>query len=344
MTTPESLRTEQALDERMTRPRPLLVEYMKNVRSPLVILGAGGKMGPTLALLARRAADAAGTGLEIVAVSRYSNPEARRMLEENGMRTLSLDLMERDGYAALPDSPNVLYLIGQKFGTTENPGATWVTNTLPPAYTCERYPTARIVAVSSGNVYPLTSVDGSGSMESDPLEPLGEYANACVARERIFEFFSRKNGTPIALIRLSYAVDLRYGVLYDIARRVWEGQPVDLRTGYFNCIWQGDANEAILRSLALADAPPYAVNLTGTQWCSVREMAEQFGQIMDRPVILQGQETGSAFLSNIVKMLRDLGEPPTSLDDVIRWTADWVIAGGRSLNKPTHFETRDGKY
>jgi nucleoside-diphosphate-sugar epimerase len=165
-----------------------------------------------------------------------------------------------------------------------------------------------------------------------------------VARERIFDFFSHKNGTPVALIRLSYAVDLRYGVLYDIAQKVHTGQPVDLNNGYFNCIWQGDANEAILRALSLSAAPAYAINLTGTRWLSVRETAGQMGEWMDRPVFLEGCESGSAYLSSTERMLRNLGEPRTPLEDVMRWTAGWVMAGGRSLNKPTHFETRDGKY
>lgn len=340
----EPILTEADLDEVMTRPRPVLVESIRAVQSPLVILGGGGKMGPTLALLARRAADAAGTGLEVVSVSRFSNENTRGWLEEHGVRTLSLDLMEQSAYRSLPDSANVLYLIGQKFGTTENPGATWATNTLPPAYTCQRYPGARIAALSSGNVYPLTSVSGSGSREEDALTPLGEYANSCVARERIFDYFAGKNGTPVALIRLSYAVDLRYGVLYDIARRVFSGAPVDLRTGHFNCIWQGDANETILRSLAYASTPTYSVNLTSTTWLSVRETAEQFGQWMEKPVHLEGSETGSAYLSNTDRLVKDFGAPATSLDSMMRWTADWVMAGGRSLNKPTHFETRDGKY
>ncbi len=336
--------TEAALDEIMTRPRPVLVENMRTAQSPLVILGGGGKMGPTLALLARRAADAAGTGMKVVSVSRFSNTDTRRWLEEHGVHTLSLDLMEQSAYRQLPDSANVLYLIGQKFGTTENPGATWATNTLPPAYTCQRYPEARIAALSSGNVYPLTLSNGCGSKEDDPLVPLGEYANSCVARERIFDYFAGKNGTPVTLIRLSYAVDLRYGVLYDIASRVFSGAPVDLRTGHFNCIWQGDANEIILRSLVYASAPTYVVNLTGVSWLSVRETAEQFGQWMDKPVQFEGSETGSAYLSCTARMETDFGAPPMSLDTVMRWTADWVMAGGRSLNKPTHFETRDGKY
>lgn len=338
------LLTEDQLDERMTRPRPVLVDSIRSIQSPLVILGAGGKMGPSLAVLARRAADEACVPLEIVSVSRFSNPAARTWLEDHGIRTLSLDLMEQDSYGALPDSANILYLIGQKFGTTQNPGSTWATNTLPPAYTCERYPDARIVALSSGNVYPLTSTSGKGSTETDPLEPLGEYSNSCVARERIFDYFVQKNQTPVALIRLSYALDLRYGVIHDIAQKVYADQPVDLHTNWFNCIWQGDANEVIIRALAFTCAPAYTINLTGVQWLSVRETAEQLGALMGRTAHFYGSDSGSAYLSSTERLVRDFGPPPTALDKVIEWTASWVVAGGRSLNKPTHFETRDGKY
>jgi nucleoside-diphosphate-sugar epimerase len=335
---------EQVLDELMSRPRPILIEFIKSVSTPLVILGAGGKMGPSLALLARRASLAAGNPLKIIAVSRFSDPVVRQNLEEQGVQTLSVDLMERSSYEELPDASNVIYLIGLKFGTTQNPGITWATNTLIPAYACERYPHSKMVALSSGNVYPLTSVQGPGSRETDVLEPLGEYSNSCVARERIFDYYSSKNGTLITLIRLYYAIDLRYGVLYDIARRVFTGEPINLVTGNFNCIWQGDANEMIIRALSLVDSPPYTLNLTGTTRFSVRQVAHEFARLMGRKAILVGVETDSALLGNTDKLTATFGEPGTPWDWVIRWTADWVMAGGRAFNKPTHFETRNGKY
>lgn len=341
---PDLIQTEDALDEIMTRPRPALIEFIRSVRSPLVILGAGGKMGPTLARLARRAADAAGRPLDIIAVSRFSDARARQQLESHRVQTLSSDLLDRSAVARLPDADHVIYLVGLKFGTTDNPAYTWATNTLAPALAAERYAQAKIVALSSGNVYPMTSVRGGGSRETDPLVPPGEYANSCVARERIFEYYSQQNGTPVALIRLSYALDLRYGVLFDIAQCVFNGQPIDLATGYLNCIWQGDANEMIIRALALAAAPPLAVNLTGLQWLSVRELAQRFGALMGRDVAFTGVETDTAFLSDTTQMRASLGEPPTPIEAVIRWTAHWVAAAGRSLDKPTHFETRDGAY
>ena len=335
---------EQELDELMSRPRRILIEFMKSVTSPLVILGAGGKMGPTLAILARRAALEAGNSLKIIAISRFSDPEVRQNLERQGVHTLSVDLMERSSYEQLPDASHVIYLIGLKFGTSLNPGMTWATNTLIPAYTCERYPHSKMVALSSGNVYPLTPVQGPGARETDPLEPLGEYSNSCVARERIFDYYSSRNGTPIALIRLFYALDLRYGVLFDIAKRVFTGEPIDLATGYFNCIWQGDANEMIIRALSLVGSPPYALNLTSPARFSVRQVAQEFSHLMGKYAILEGVETDSALLGNTEKLTAILGEPGTPWDWAMRWTADWVMMGGSSLSKPTHFETRNGKY
>jgi hypothetical protein len=335
---------EQELEEILTRPRPALVDFIQTVQSPLVILGAGGKMGPSLAVLARRAAQAAGKELEIVAASRFSDQDACRRLEERGVRTLRLDLLERKSYEALPDSENIVYLVGLKFGTALKPSLTWATNTLAPAYTCERYAGAKIAALSSGNVYPLTPVNGRGSRENDPLTPLGEYANSCVARERIFDYFSTRNGSQAVLIRLSYAVDLRYGVLLDIARRVHHGEPVDVTMGFLNCIWQGDANEMILRALALARSPATPINLTGVEPVSVRQAALEFARWLDKKVIFQGREADTALLSNTSRLNQALGTPPTPLEWMIRWTADWVRSGGRNYDKPTHYQEREGKY
>lgn len=341
---PDLIPTEEALDEVMARPRPVLVDFIKTLAGPLVVLGAGGKMGPTLAVLARRAAEAAGHPLDVLAVSRFSDQQARRWLEVQGVRTLSVDLLDRKALEQLPDSANVIYLVGLKFGTTGNSARTWAVNTLVSAHVAERYPRARIVALSTGNVYPFAAVASGGCVETDPLTPLGEYPNAAVARERIFEFFSEQNGTPLALIRLFYAVDLRYGVLLDIARAVHAGEPVDVTTGFVNCIWQGDANEMILRALALTETPPLALNLTGPAVLSVRELALWFGELFHRSVKIMGTEAGTALLGNTSRMQALLGPPPTPLEPVIRWTAHWVEHGGRLLGKPTHFEVRDGKY
>jgi nucleoside-diphosphate-sugar epimerase len=238
----------------------------------------------------------------------------------------------------------VLYLVGQKFGTTQNPSATWAANTIVPTRVAERYPDSRIVALSTGNVYPLSPVAHGGSMESDPLTPIGEYANAAVARERVFEYFSTRNGTRIVLLRLYYAVELRYGVLRDVAEKVWTNQPVELVNGHFNCIWQSDANEMIVRSLALASSPAAAFNLTSAKIFSVREVATRLGELLTKPARFVGSESETAFIGNTSKLRALLGDPPTPLDAMLRWTADWVKRGGRSLGRPTHFEVRDGRY
>ena len=341
---PSSLETEQALDEFLTRPRAELVQFIHSVRSPLLILGAGGKMGPTLAVLGRRAAEAAGHKLEVLAVSRFSDTTARRWLEERGVQTVSCDLLDADAVRKLPPAGDVLYLAGQKFGTTQNPASTWAANTMVPARVAERYPGARVVALSTGNVYPLSLVARGGSKETDPLTPLGEYANAAVARERLFEFFSQRNGTHIVLLRLFYAVELRYGVLRDIAQSIWAGEPVDLSNGHFNCIWQGDANEMVIRSLALARSPAAAFNLTSSAMISVRAVATRLAELLERPVKFTGTESESALLGNTARLRTMLGDPTTPLEAMLPWTAGWVKAGGRSLGKPTHFEVRDGRY
>jgi nucleoside-diphosphate-sugar epimerase len=339
----DSFQTEDALDELLTRPSPRLIAFIRTLSSPLVVLGAGGKMGPTLAVLARHAAEAAGRPLDVIAVSRFTEESSRQWLEARGVRTLRLDLLDRNAIARLPDASHVVYLVGLKFGTSRDPAPTWAVNTVVPTYVSERYPRAAIVALSTGNVYPLAPAPGAGSVETDPLTPLGEYANAAVARERIFESFARQNRTPLVILRLNYAVELRYGVLVDIARRVHAGEPLDLTTGNFNCIWQGDANEMILRALALAQLPPLVLNLTGPV-LSVRDVALRFGELLGRPVRFVGAEANTALLSNPARANSLLGPPPTQVEQVILWTAGWVKQGGRFLDKPTHFETRDGTF
>jgi nucleoside-diphosphate-sugar epimerase len=340
---PDSIRNESELDDLLTRPRPELVNFIRSVTSPLLILGAGGKMGPTLAVLAQRAAALAGHRLEVVAVSRFSDESSRRWLESRGVSTISADLLAREAAQKLPEAGDVVYLVGLKFGTRQNPALTWAANTLVPANIADRYASSRLVALSTGNVYPLVSVESGGAREEHPLTPLGEYSNAAVARERIFEYFARKHGTRTALLRLSYAVELRYGVIADIARKVHAGEPIDATSGYFNCIWQGDANEMILRALALTANPPAVFNLSGPS-VSIRDLAAKFSELFGRPAEVVGTEAGTALLSNSERACEKLGPPPTAMDDIIRWTAHWVSNGGRSLNKPTHFEVRDGTY
>ncbi|MEW6158349.1 MAG: NAD-dependent epimerase/dehydratase family protein [Verrucomicrobiota bacterium] len=341
---PRLIETESQLDDLLTLPRPELIDFIRTISSPLLVLGAGGKMGPTLAVLARRAAVAAGMDLEVIAVSRFSDPAARHWLEEREVRTLSADLLERKQVENLPESANVIYLVGFKFGTAEVPFLTWAMNTLVPANVAERYASARIVALSTGNVYGLAAVARGGSVESDPLAPLGEYPNAAVARERLFQYFAQKNRSALVLLRLNYAVELRYGVLVDIATKIWNRIPIDLSMGYLNCIWQGDANEFILRSLDLAAVEAPVFNLTGPEILSVRTLAGALAERLGRAPEFEGAEADTALLNNPKRLCQWLGEPPTPLDRILDWTAHWIKSGRRLLNKPTHFEVRDGKY
>ncbi len=341
---PETIDDTSGLDELLTRPRAVLVDFIRSVPSPLVVLGAAGKMGPTLCVLAKHAAEQTNHRLEVIAVSRFSDEESRRWLELNGVTTHRADLLNAASLGTLPEAKNVLYLVGLKFGTATNPVATWATNTVVPVKVAERYSRARIVVLSTGNVYPPVPIASGGAREDHALTPLGEYANSAVARERIFQHFSTAQGTPIALMRLNYAVELRYGVLVDIARKVWAGEPIDLSNGWFNCIWQGDANEMILRSLALSASPAVSWNLTGPVPHRVRTVAELLGELHSRHPRFTGREGETALLSDASKLCAVLGTPPTSLAAVLGWTAHWVSRNGAYLDRPTHFEIRNGQY
>ena len=336
--------TEPELDHAMTEPTAPLVEFITSVRSPLLVLGGSGKMGPSLAAMAKRAAALAGVELRVIALSRFSDQAARRWLEERGVETLACDLLDPAHVAALPDADDIIYMAGRKFGTTDNPALTWAMNMLPPEYVCRRFPSARVVALSTGCVYPLIPVEQGGSREEDPLTPIGEYSNACVARERVFEYLATTTGTRVCLIRLNYALDLRYGVLVDIALKVLSGAPIDLTVGYLNAIWQRDANAMIIRALSLAQSPAFPLNLTGPETLSVRAVAQRFGELFRREPIFAGTESPVALLNDSGKAHQLLGLPETSIEQVIRWTANWLEHQGRVLGKPTHYEVADGRY
>ena len=333
--------TEDELDDALSLPRPETAAALDACPGDVVILGAGGKMGPTLARMARRAAR---DSRRVIAVSRWSSAEARRRLESAGVETLSCDLLDREAVAGLPDAPNLIFMAGQKFGTTGVPEMTWGMNTLVPAFCADRYRDARIVAFSTGNVYALTPVDSGGSRESDPLAPIGEYAASCVGRERMFELHSRRYGTRVSILRLNYAIDLRYGVLVDLALKVLRSEPVSLDMGYVNVIWQGDANRVAIEALRLADSPPFVVNLTGRETLSVREQAVWFGQRFGKTPNLTGTERADALLSSTTLMASSFAPLSVSVDEMRRRVADWVERGGPLLGKPTKFETRDGKF
>ena len=341
---PERITDEQQLDELLVQPSEELIEFSASLSGPVVVLGAGGKMGPTLAARLQAAINQSGADATVVAVSRFSDPAARSWLTVRGVQTIAADLMEPEIYTELPDADQVIYLIGTKFGTRQNPSHTWAINTLAPANAMRRYRSAKMVALSTGNVYAFSSVDSGGSMESDPLQPVGEYACAAVGRERIFEHFCHQNKTPVALIRLNYATDLRYGVLTDLATQVASGLPIDVTQGYFNCIWQGDANDLIIRSLALAANPAKPLNVTSLETFAVRDVAQRVADRMGKQVTFTGREAKTALLSNASHCQSLLGGPKTPMDKVIDWVADWVAGGGRLLGKPTHFEVRDGGF
>ncbi len=338
------IETEAQLEETLSTPSDADITAMRVVEGDIMVLGAGGKMGPSLARLARRASDSAGSKRRVIAVSRFSESTVKSGLQRSGVETVECDLLDADGISALPFCDNVLYLAGRKFGSTDRPDFTWAINTLVPAFVSRRFASSRIVAFSTGNVYPLVPASSGGSVESDPPQPLGEYAQSCLGRERIFEHFSRENGTRIVLFRLNYAMDLRYGVLVDIARRVYSGDPVPLAVAHFNTIWQGDANSYALRSLALCQSPPLVLNVTGPEIIPVRQAALYFERRFGRKVAFSGGESGGALLSCAAKCYTLLGPPRWTVPHLMEAVAHWIEAGGSNLHKPTHFEVNDGKF
>ena len=329
------------LEEWLSRPTDGVREVLHAIDGDLLILGAAGKMGPTLCRMARRALP---ESQQVIAVSRFSTPQAAAHLEQHGVRTIRCDLLDRKAVSQLPDAPNVIYMAGTKFGTSDYPELTWMLNAIVPSIVAERFKSSRIVVFSTGCVYPLVDVASGGSVESDSLSPPGEYAHSCVARERVFTHYARQFETPMLLYRLNYAIDLRYGVLHDVATKVFREEMVDVSMGYVNVIWQGDANARALQCLNLTDCGPAVLNVTGREIISVRQLAERFGELFGKPPNITGAETSTAWLSNAAKSFEHFGDVTVSLDDMIQATADWIRLGGSSLGKPTHFETRDGNY
>ena len=333
--------TLEKLEDELSRPSRADRDFMQRLQGDVLILGAGGKMGPSLARLVRRAAAVAGVHHRVLAVSRFVSGDLQRQLSDWNVEAIPCDLLDRDQLARLPDCPNVLFLAGRKFGSTENQPLTWATNALIPALVAERYCNSRIVALSSGNVYPLGAAPAT---EQTPTSPVGEYAQSVLARERIFEFFSDRHATPVTLVRLNYAVELRYGVLLDIGLRVWERRPVELGMGAVNVIWQRDASSMCLRALELASSPPRVLNVTGPVTLHVRWIAERYGQIFGIEPVFQGTEAGTALLSDSSLACRILGRPEFSAEEMIAVTAAWIRDRQPTFSKPTHFEVRDGQF
>ncbi|HEY7234503.1 MAG TPA: NAD-dependent epimerase/dehydratase family protein [Gemmatimonadaceae bacterium] len=332
------------LDELLSTPRAETVEALRDSPGDVVVLGAGGKMGPTVARMAARAAAQVGDGRRVYAVSRFSSEAAVRALGSASIDTIVCDLLDREAVARLPDAPNVIFMAGQKFGTAAAPAMTWAMNTIVPAICAERYRGARLVAFSTGNVYPLTPAANGGARESDPVGPVGEYAASALGRERILEFYSARNGTPVSIIRLNYAIDLRYGVLADIGLRVWRDEPVPLAMGHVNVIWQGDASRIAIESLTRAATPPFVLNVTGPETLAVRDIARSFAESFAKTVRFTGKERAKALLSNTDRMRATFSAPDVGVETMIEWVADWIRSDGPMLGKPTHFEERTGAF
>ena len=341
---PQHIEDSEQLEEVMSTPTPEVVEALEGIAGDLLILGVGGKMGPTLAKLAKRAIDESGSDKRVIGVSRFSSPGLQADLNRAGIETIPCDLLNETELQALPDVPNVIFMAGRKFGATGNESLTWAMNTYLPGRVAEKYRKSRIVVFSTGNVYPLTPVSHGGATETHPVEPIGEYAQSCLGRERVFEHASNQFGTALAILRLNYAIDLRYGILLDIAEKVYSEKPVDLTMGVANVIWQGDANVVVLRSLMHCQSPPILLNLTGPEIVSIRWLATRFGEIFGKAPAFERVEADTALLSNAARCHQLFGYPRISLEQMVQWVAHWVAIGEVTLGKPTKFEVRDGKF
>ena len=338
------IQTEVQLESYLSEPAAEVVEVIAALAGDILILGVGGKMGPTLAKQAKRAIDAAGISQKVIGVSRFSTPGVRETLHEAGIETVVADLLSQDCLQNLPDAENVILMAGRKFGSVGNEGLTWAMNGYMPGRVAEKFHASRLVVFSTGNVYPLTPVSGGGATESSPVAPIGEYAQSCLSRERICSYFSSQSGTPMAILRLNYAIDLRYGILLDIAEKVYAEEVISLKMGNVNVIWQGDANAIALRAFAHCQSPPLVLNVTGPETVSIRSLAACFGAIFNKTPRFSDEEAATALLSNASRCHQLFGYPRVSLGQMTEWVAEWVQIGGPTLHKPTRFEVRDGKF
>lgn len=341
---PDVISSTEVLEDLLSTPTPAVVQALGQLEGDLLILGVGGKMGPTLARMAARASRLAGNQRRIYGVARFSNPTLPAWLEKHGVQPWQADLLDPQQVARLPDAPLVVVMTALKFGASSRPADTWAVNCWLPATICHRFSGSSLVAFSTGNVYPLTPVVRGGSVETDPLAPVGEYPASCVGRERLYDYFSRRHGTRISIIRLNYACELRYGVLVDLARQILAGEPIDLTIGAVNVIWQGDANAMALASLARANTPPFVVNVAGPETLSVRRVCQQMGDRLGTKPHFQGDEGQDALLSNGQLGHRLFGYPRVPVQRLIEWIVDWLQRGGEVWNRPTKFQVRDGAF
>lgn len=341
---PGPIRDVEHLEELLSEPTSRVIDTLGRLPGDLLVLGVAGKMGPTLARMAHRASEAAGVRRRIIGVSRFSSGNQESRLQAQGVETIRCDLLDLAQLDRLPDAANVAVMVGMKFGSTGQEALTWAMNSYLPGMICQKYRRSKIVAFSTGNVYGLTPVHLGGSLEDDPLQPLGDYAMSCLGRERMYEHFSRTLAIPLALLRLNYATELRYGVLVDLAQRVQAVQTIDLTMGHLNAIWQADANAMALAAFDHVSSPPFVVNVAGPELLSVRRVAQLLGRLLGKEVVITGSEAADAFLSNGQRGHRLFGYPRVATEQMIHWIADWVRRGGASLGKPTHFEVRNGKF
>ncbi len=336
--------TEEKLNQMLSEPSDALVADIKKIKGDIMVLGAGGKMGPTLCVLAKNAIEKAGINKRVIAVSRFTDPFATELLNQQGVETISCDLLNHEQLSALPEVENVIYMAGRKFGTDGSEWQTWAMNATLPAFVAEKFKKSNIVVFSSGNIYPIVPLSSGGCTEKDKVGPIGEYAMSCLARERAFEYAANHYGTKVFLYRLNFAVDLRYGVLYDMAEKIMNGTPIDISTPVLNCIWQGSANEIAIRGLLHAESPAKIMNVTGPETVSIQKAAKMLGEYLGKEPIFVNEPGTDAYINDASLAMETFGYPAVGIKTLIRWQAEWILAGGRSLGKPTHFEERKGSY
>jgi len=336
--------TEEKLNQLLTTPSQALIEDMKKIKGDIMILGAGGKMGPTLCVLAKNACKAAGIEKKIYGVCRGSDKLAAEFMTANGVEIINIDLLDIEKLYSLPEAENIIYMAGRKFGTNGNEWQTWAMNSTLPAFVADKFKKSNIVVFSSGNIYPIVPVSEGGCTESDRPVPRGEYAMSCLARERAFEYAANTFGTKVFIYRLNFAIDLRYGVLFDCADKIMKGEPISLTTPCFNFIWQGSANEIAIRGLLHAASPACVMNVTGPETVSVKKASMELGKYLGKEPIFENECGNDAYLNDASLAMETFGYPQVSAKTLIRWQAEWILDGGRTLDKPTHFEERKGSY